>query len=99
MKGYLTHKHTIKAMSETKINSCFAYFKQVQKQREICARQIIRYYVLKYFLKRKAQKKAEAERKAKELADAKKKAAQANTKGKSSYNSTLKRKTIIQAPS
>lgn len=94
MKGYLTQKHTIKAMSETKINSCFAYFKEVQKQREVCARQIIRYYVLKYFIKMKAYKLAEAERKAKALAEAKKKAAAANTKGKSSYNSTLKRKTI-----
>lgn len=61
------------------------------------ARLVIRYYVVKYFIKLKLAKKAEEARKAKELADLKKK--QANTsKSKSSYSSFSSKKKPVTAP-
>jgi len=51
------------------VNNCFAYFKEVQRQRELNARMMIKYHVTKYFLRLKAFKIAEAARIAKELAE------------------------------
>jgi hypothetical protein len=95
-RGYLIQKKVLKQLAELKVNNCFEYFKEVQRQRELQSRQIIKYHVTKYFIKRKATKIAEAQKKAKELADLKKKQA-SMSKSKSTYggNSSLKRKTSV----
>lgn len=72
----------------SKVNHCYAFFTKIRLEREKNARMIIRFWTLKYFLKKKAKKLAEIARK-KALAD-KKAADAAKKKGKYGYSGKKK---------
>ena len=92
MKGYITKKKIYKNLMEAKVNNCFDFFTKMRLEREKNARMIIRYWTLKYFLKKKAANLAAI---AKKKAAALKKA-EDDKKKKGKYGYVKPKKTVAK---
>jgi hypothetical protein len=53
MRGYLSHRNSLKQMAQTKINMTAAFFRNIRGDYQISAQILIAYHFRKYLIKKK----------------------------------------------